>query len=388
MFGIRAPQSVLAATTLLIALPACQSSGTRASVDGYNAGLSALAGASQAPKVPSRQTAEQLLASDANALTAMIEASTKALDELFASDLGPLLNAATEPQVFEAPDLADATLASPITTEPLASTPDPSSAGLSSLIDDLTLEEPVPPVAGVPALSDLARQIVDSLASGLGYSDRPLEDALALLGLEALVPGAADAPLSSDLFTPSEQTQFEAARSLLDAIRAGDDDPDAAADAAERIARDLAEQMPLRLDRAVLCSRVDGFGQYHEFLGNTLLAGRSQRVILYVELSRFGHTEIPGTDGQPRYAVDLTQRVEIYHEPDGVLAMATPTLADRRVSRNRFHDYYVVTVIDLPATLTVGQYGVRVTMRDRSDDSVAEVVVPLKIVADASALRP
>ncbi|KAA0214638.1 MAG: hypothetical protein DYG94_08200 [Leptolyngbya sp. PLA3] len=386
MFGIRAPQSVLAATTLLVVLPACQSSGTRASVDGYNAGLSALAGAAQTPKVPSREAAEQLLASDANALTDMIAASTKALDELFASDLGPLLDASQEPQVFDAPELVDPSLPEPVVLEPSTPAPDPSGAGLSVLTDDLTLEDPVP--VAEPPLSDLARQIVDSLASGLGYSDRPLEDALALLGLEALVPGAADAPLTSDLFTPNEQTQFEAARSLLDAIRAGEENPDAAADAAEQIAQDLAEQMPLRLDRAVLCSRVEGFGQYTEFAGNTLLAGRSQRVILYVELSRFGHSEIPGTDGQPRYAVDLSQRVEIYHEPDGVLAMATPTLADRRVSRNKFHDYYVVTAIDLPETLTVGQYGVRVTMRDRSDDSTAEVVVPLTIVADASALQP
>lgn len=387
MFGIRAPQSVLAATTLLIVLPACQSSGTRASVDGYNAGLSALAGATQTPKVPSREAAEQLLASDANALNDMIAASTKALDELFASDLGPLLSASQGAQVFEAPDLIDPTFPQPVISQPTVS-PDPMGAGLSSLIDDLVLEDPVPPPAAELPLSDLARQIVDSLASGLGYSDQPLHDALALLGLEALVPGAADAPLASDLFTPNEHTQFVAARSLLDAIRAGEDDPDAAADAAERIAQDLAEQMPLRLDRAVLCSRVDGFGQYNEFAGNTLLAGRSQRVILYVELSRFGHAEIPGADGHPRFAVDLTQRVEIYHEPDGVLAMATPTLADRRVSRNKFHDYYVVTAIDLPATLSVGQYGIRVTMRDRTDDSVAEVVVPLTIVADASALQP
>lgn len=388
MFGIRTPQSVLAATTLLIVLPACQSSGTRASVDGYNAGLSALAGASQTPKVPSREAAEQLLASDANALSDLIAASTRALDELFASDLGPLLGATGEPQVFEAPELVNPAFPEPGISDRSTMGLDPLGAGLSTLVDDLTLDDPVAAPTRGPTVSDLARQIVDSLASGLGYSDRPMEDALALLGLEALVPGAADAPLAGDFFTPGEQSQFEAARSLLGAIRAGETDPDAAADAAERIAQDLAEQMPLRLDRAVLCSRVDGFGQYNEFGSNTLLAGRSQRVILYVELSRFGHTEIPGTDGQPRYAVDLTQRVEIYHEVDGVLAMATPTLADRRVSRNKFRDYYVVTAIDLPETLSIGQYGMRVTMRDRSDDSIAEVVVPFTIVADRSALRP
>lgn len=376
MVRLRTPETVLAAASLLIALPACQSNRTHAAIDSYNAGLAALAGEADSPNVPSRAAAQDLLASDGSSLTDLIDASTKALDELFASELGDLTQFDAEPQIFDEPQTTS--ISEPSTN-----------AGLAALAmaDDMQFDEPLPveePPA--PQLSELAQSIVDSLIAGLGYSDRPLNDALTLLGLDSLVPGAATKPLQADALSPAEQTQFEAARSLLDAMRTSEENPDAAADAAEQIARDLAEQMPLRLDRAVLCSRVEGFGQYTQFQGNKFLAGRVHRVILYVELSRFGHTVIPGTDGDPRYTVDLTQRVEIYHQPDGVLAMATPTLADRRVSRNRFHDYYVVTAIDLPSTLTVGQYDVRVTMRDRSDDSMAEVVVPLTIVADASAL--
>lgn len=376
MVRLRTPETVLAAASLLVVLPACQSSRTHAAIDTYNAGLAALAGEAQSPKVPSREAAQDLLASDGSSLTDLIDASTKALDDLFASELGNLSQFETEPQVFDEPEATS--IAEP-----------PTNAGLSALAmaDELQWDEPVPVAeAPVPQLSEMAQSIVDSLISGLGYSDKPLNDALTLLGLESLVPGAASKPLQADALSPVEQTQFEAARSLIEAMRTSEENPDAAADAAEQIARDLAEQMPLRLDRAVLCSRVEGFGQYTQFEGNKFLSGQVRRVILYVELSRFGHTVIPGTDGDPRYTVDLTQRVEIYHQPDGVLAMATPTLSDRRVSRNRFHDYYVVTAIDLPATLTVGQYDIRVTMRDRSDDSMAEVVVPLTIVADASAL--
>lgn len=376
MLGIRTPVSVLASASLLVTLPACQGSRKHAALDGYNAGLAVLAGEAEGLAVPSREAAQELLASDGSSLSELIDASTKALDELFESDLAPLLSGTDEPRVFEAP--------SPIT--PAADGAAAESAGLEALAGETAPDEPSPTEAHVPQLSELARDIVDAIVAGLGSSEHPLEDALALLGLDTLVPGAANAPTEHDVLSPAEQAQFEAARSLLDAIRTGEDDPDAAADAAEQIALDLADQMPLKLDRAELCSRVEGYGQYTRFEGNTFVAGRPHRVILYVELSRFGHTVIPGTDGEPRFAVDLTQRVEIYHEPDGVLAMATPTLADRRVSRNRFRDYYVVTALDLPATLSVGRYGIRVTMRDRSDDSVAEVVVPLTIVADSSAL--
>lgn len=376
MFGIRTPATVLAAASLLVTLPACQVSRKHAALDGYNAGLAALSGEAEGLAVPTRDAAEELLASDGSSLNDLIDASTKALDELFENDLARLLAESGEPEMFEAP-----------AQTPVAGTDSSGdSAGLSALVDDIALDDPAPIDVRLPQLSELARDIVDALVAGLGYSDRPLEDALTLLGLDSLVPGAANAPVENDVLSPAEQTQFQAARSLLDAIRVGTDDPDAAADAAEQIAIDLADQMPLRLDRAELCSRVEGFGQYTRFEGSTFLAGRAHRVILYVELSRFGHSVIPGTDGDPRYAVDLTQRVEVYHEPDGVLAMATPTLADRRVSRNRFRDYYVVTALDLPETLSVGQYGIRVMMRDRSDDSVAEVIVPLTIVADSSAL--
>ncbi|GAB4385066.1 MAG: hypothetical protein Kow0022_09590 [Phycisphaerales bacterium] len=376
MLGIRTPVSVLASASLLVTLPACQGSRKHATLDGYNAGLAVLAGEAEGLAVPSREAAQELLASDGSSLSELIDASTRALDELFESDLAPLLSETDEPRVFEAP--------SPVTPADDGSASE--SVGLEALGGETNPDVPSLTEAHVPQLSELAKDIVDAIVAGLGSSEHPLEDALALLGLDTLVPGAADAPTEHDVLSPAERTQFEAARSLLDAIRTGEDDPDAAADAAEQIALDLADQMPLRLDRAELCSRVDGYGQYTRFEGNTFVAGRPHRVILYVELSRFGHTVIPGTDGEPRFAVDLTQRVEIYHEPDGVLAMATPTLADRRVSRNRFRDYYVVTALDLPATLSVGRYGIRVTMRDRSDDSVAEVVVPLTIVADSSAL--
>jgi hypothetical protein len=42
--------------------------------------------------------------------------------------------------------------------------------------------------------------------------------------------------------------------------------------------------------------------------------------------------------------------------------------------------------VDLPATLSVGEYKIKVTIRDASDDGVSQAVIPLTIVADSSAL--
>jgi len=362
--------SALAAS---LVLSACQAHRTASTAD-FNASLSSLAASDEAPAVPSSEAVDELLASDAGSLNQMIAESTQALDELFESNLAHLLEQSPEPA------------AAPEPSEPKSHQPAPASdsAGLSALLEEAALEQPEP--QATPQLSELARDVVDALIAGLDASDRPLEDALALLGLDSLIPGAANAPLECDALSSSEMTHYQSARTLLDAIRTAADDPDAVADAAEQIAGELAADAPLRIDRVELCSRVDGFGQFTRFRGNTFLAGRRQRVIVYVELSRFGHTQLAGSADDPMYAVELTQRIEVYHEPDQVLAMATPTLSDRRISRNRFRDYYVVTAIDLPETLSVGKYGIRVTMTDLSDDSIAEAVIPLTIVADSSAL--
>jgi hypothetical protein len=151
---------------------------------------------------------------------------------------------------------------------------------------------------------------------------------------------------------------------------------------------DLAETRPIAITRASLCTRVDGYGQFTTFASNRFVAGKRQRVIVYVEVDRLGHETMSPAPGEmtPQYAVELTQKIEVFHSADDVLALATPTLTDRRVGRNRFRDYYVVTAVDLPKTLSIGDYQIKVTMRDAADDGVAQVMIPLTIVANASAL--
>ncbi len=375
--------STAAAAAVLLSLSACQSARQNAQgtiIDEYSAGLAALRSGSVSPEFPEARVSDLLAA---EGTTSSLDELVRASQQAFAEILARTETSRDEIVVMDPPETV------------IASAPvyDEDSAGLGALMSDSSAV--MPSITQAPAslsTRDIARQLAQALTNQLFTSTQPLIDALALLGLDGLAPGAIDAALEVHLLSPEERRHLDAARAFLESVRASaDGDDDAPADTAQQIALDLSETRPLRIVRAELCSRVDGYGQFATFEPSVFIAGRRNRVIVYVEVDRFRHAEVtPSSNvygtGAGHYAVELTQRVEIYHKADNVLAMATPVLADRRVSRNRFRDYYVVTAIDLPQTLTVGQYEVKITMRDRADNSLAQAVVPLTIVADASAI--
>lgn len=371
------------AASMLVMLAACQSSQRAANTDNdeYSAGLAALRSGTDAPGLPKDRTPEDVLAAagQPTAIDDLVRASQQAFADVL-SRQQPESITITE----SAPPAAIA--ASSVDDDDFAS------AGLSSFAPES--EAPAlatnTSAASEVTSADLARQLASIISQQMIASTEPIIDALALLGLDSLAEGSLDSALEVSMLSPDEQRNLDAARSFIEAVRdAALGNEDAPVDAAERIALDLAESRPLRIVRAELCSRVDGYGQFTPFQPATFIAGRHNRAIVYVEVDRFRHTEVItslGASTDPHFAVELTQRIEVFHHADQVLAMATPTLTDRRISRNRFRDYYVVTAIDLPQTLSVGQYDVKITMRDRSDNSLAQIVIPFTIVADASAV--
>ncbi len=388
--------SMLLAAGAAVGLGGCQS-GTRAQSEPggeFSSGLAALLDDRSGPSLDA-SSIEDLLADggEPSDLETMIQSSYETLERAFmdAETMPePVTVAQTpveaEPTVIETPEEPEDVLAS------LPAEYDASGAGLAALVAETGIESPAAELEEVidpaTAIRSASRELADAILAQMPFSMNPADDALALLGLESLVPGVSEAAIAGGTLSDEEQAYVESLLRFMDSVRALELDPDAPVDTAAQVAMDLSASRPVRIVQAELCTRVEGYGQYTRFPSNKFVAGRGQRVIVYVEIDRIGHETVSPASGEttPRFAVELTQKIEVYHASDDVLALATPTLKDRRVGRNRFRDYYVVTALDLPATLSVGEYKIKVTIRDASDDGVSQAVIPLTIVADASAL--
>ena len=216
---------------------------------------------------------------------------------------------------------------------------------------------------------ELAAELAMILKDLATTSDDPGSAALALASLETMLP--------SDVGTLVEDGVLLGALSQEGQIAS----PSEVSAQLEEIKRGLDVWAGLRIEKAALCTRVDGFGRYETFSSYRFVAGRSQPVIVYVELERFAQRELLGPDGQSRFETNLSQRLELYHVADDLNTWnrAAETVSDE--TRNRLRDYYLINQVTLPATLGVGRYHLKVVMRDLIGDRVAETIIPIEIVA-------
>ena len=230
----------------------------------------------------------------------------------------------------------------------------------------------------------LMGELVSLLTEIARTSDNPGSAAAALAGLDSISIETLDGLYQDGVLSESELSTLRAAREVFDSISSSGaiESPEAVAEVLDRVKGDLDRMSGIRVTRALLCTRVDGFGKYEPFASNEFLAGRAQEVIVYVEVDRFGHREMTGTDGQPRYEVELSQRLELYHVADDLNTWNRAAEIDRSVSRNRVRDYYLINKVTLPANLGVGRYHLKVVMRDLVDEKVSELIIPIRMVAN------
>ncbi len=238
--------------------------------------------------------------------------------------------------------------------------------------------------------------IVDELAAALRRRARNAADPFsiyaALSSLESIKSDAIDAhPTDMTDISPRQIDALEALTNIHRIIREG---ADSESDTAERIvdaiknaAENLASWEAVEVKTLKLCSRVEGFGVYDELPGPMLLAGRPHRIIVYAELGHFQTTPGRNDSGVAGYLVEVGQELSLFHEVDGLLAWRMSEQNVRDFSRNRRRDFYMVQMIELPENLTVGKYQLKVTIRDKPADSVAEKTLPIEIVADAKLIR-
>jgi hypothetical protein len=268
------------------------------------------------------------------------------------------------------------------------------------------------------SLEDLVAQAADLLAARARTSTDPAGDALALAALEAALPGLASRYLDAatdaeneggdpadDLgLSQAERRVVNAVRNAMEVIQSGRAEPGLAAQRLRQLATALDSAEPLKIQTVALCTRVTGYGQFAPFPGTTFLAGRSQPMIVYVELDRFAHRDLNATPGSDdarsdgpravsasdigsRYAVEVAMTLELFlmsssgisaDQPDALLVQRRPRAIDKRMSRNKLRDYYLVTRMDLPSTLRAGRYHLKVTVEDLVGCSNASPTVPAR----------
>lgn len=256
-------------------------------------------------------------------------------------------------------------------------------------------DEPAAPPP--PRREDLLAQLVAIVSNGgddparLG-SEGPLGRAVRLAALEAVEPGVASAELDrleAELL-PSEAAVLRPLREMFSRLggsAAAQGDPGAIASLMEEYARRMAQAQPLTLPTAVLCERVESFGRYTP-MPTTFAAGREHTAILYVEVENFVQRSAPGEGtglgASEVWVTELGQSLDLHHDADGSLQWRQTEQTVRDASRRRRSDYYLVQRITLPATLSVGRYNLKVTVRDKVSGATAQARIPIQIVADAT----
>lgn len=258
-------------------------------------------------------------------------------------------------------------------------------------------DEPAPPAptAATPetrpasfADGDHATGLAKRMASLLTEPEsRRIPDAVALAAVESLSPGALadlESPTSSlyAVLSPMERATLIAARDRVLA------NPSAANETLVKSLSRITPATPLRISRGLLCTRVQGFGRYDPFESDRFLAGRAIRVIVYTELENFASR--PATQADPvqqsvplsdQYTVDLTQSLSLYHDPSGLLAWHRPAQKVIETTRGKRRDFYLIHTVELPASLTIGTYVLKVTVVDKTTGASDEVNIPIKVVA-------
>jgi hypothetical protein len=259
------------------------------------------------------------------------------------------------------------------------------------------------PADAVLSEDDRVRLAADPLVRTLRdealAADSPVEAMLRLAAMESVqadaLPAsdiAGDAPMRT--LSDEERTLIEAWRDL----HAGTRDEATAGDVAalSRLLTDAADRVrglqPLAISRAALCTRVERFGVYDElpiYEGGThkMIAGRPQRVLMYLELENFAHR--PDTQGSTEgWSVDLTVGLTLHHlgRQTDLLAWRMSEETVRVFSRNHRREFFLSIVADLPASISVDSYALKAVVRDENSGATAERVLRIDMVADASAL--
>lgn len=275
--------------------------------------------------------------------------------------------------------------------------PEASAAPVQAVAATPVLEAPAPVPVPTPerrraeAIAELASQTKPD-ASAI---KRPVQAAMPLIALETLQAGAGAPELDklSRSLPPSSAKSVNAVRQIIRDLSADAPalaEPGALAsflrEHAERLGPSPQPAATFTLGTVALCKRVDSFGRYTPLNSSALVAGRANAIILYTEVQNFTQQPTPPTPTVDAdfgsWSVELSQELQLIFDADGSRQWTQPEGSVRDVSRSRRNDYYLVQRVELPRNLSVGNYTLKVIVRDKTSGAETETNLPIQIVAD------
>lgn len=243
------------------------------------------------------------------------------------------------------------------------------SAELSRLLKEEALEQtdPARPLVAAALLESAATGVLDEID----------------------LPGGGPLMLTED-----ERSSLVTIRELAVRLAGQDDEIGGDPQRIREVLIDAAEQLRdharVRIGKAELCVRAPGFGNYVPLERKAFLGGRINRMVVYTEVEHFGLRSAMTSEAMTAgdtVAAEITQELELYLRAGD----PRPTWQRRiewlpRTSRRSFADMFLAQAIELPSTLSVGEYDLKIRVIDEVTGAQDESVIPIRIVADASAL--
>ena len=243
------------------------------------------------------------------------------------------------------------------------------SAELSRLLKEEALEQtdPARPLVAAALLESAATGVLDEID----------------------LPGGGPLMLTED-----ERSSLVTIRELAVRLAGQDDEIGGDPQRIREVLIDAAEQLRdharVRIGKAELCVRAPGFGNYVPLERKAFLGGRINRMVVYTEVEHFGLRSAMTSEAMTAgdtVAAEITQELELYLRSGD----PRPTWQRRiewlpRTSRRSFEDMFLAQAIELPSTLSVGEYDLKIRVIDEVTGAQDESVIPIRIVADASAL--
>lgn len=242
-------------------------------------------------------------------------------------------------------------------------------------------------------------QIAAILRSQGDTTDMDIGRLMALSAMEAVRPGTLNEsvdPIELELLRPEVRSTLEAVRMVVASHAHPVMDESEPVDVSEQFlaaADRVWEARPMNIKYATLARRVVGYGRYEPFATTSFVAGRPQRMIIYTEIDNFSHRPFRESDLRSssessfgaKWTVEVSQELRLYR--DGTYIWGKSEQPILETSRNQRRDFYLVHQIELPPTLTVGPYELKIIMRDKTSGEIDEAIIPFTYVADYAAAR-
>lgn len=220
--------------------------------------------------------------------------------------------------------------------------------------------------------------------------DRPADgsqvmpEAVALAMIESLQPGAlrgldTTGALLNARLSAEDRATLIAARDRVAST------PAASSEEIRTALAQIAAPSELKIPQVRLCMRVRGFGQYDAFPTNAFPAGKGSKAIVYTEIDGFttrparrGDPIAAGSDVSEQVSVELEQSLTLFQQ-DGYQVWHRPPQRVIETSRVKRRDFYLIQIIELHRSLSIGRYNLKVTLKDLNSGAVTESMIPIEI---------